>query len=73
MHIPESSPPRVKTMTQFEVDEGVVRNLFESFAVPSYERNVPVLSRREVSNLLKSIGISITESSLSELVCLNFN
>lgn len=68
LHSEEKVLPIAKTMTQIDIDEGVVRNLFESFAIPSYERNVPVLSRREVSNLLKSIGISITDHALTDLL-----
>jgi hypothetical protein len=55
-------------MAEPKFDESVVWNLFQSFAVNTKDRLEPVLSPFEFTNLLHSIGITLSSEKQLELV-----
>lgn len=59
---------RTSILTRPTIDDGVVRNLFMSFAVVSEKNKVPVLTKTQILNLLDSVGVETTGDYLDKMV-----
>lgn len=62
-----SNPPS-SLLSKPLIDDGVVRNLFMSFAVVSEKNKVPVLTKTQIFNLLNSVGVETSGDFLDKMM-----